>query len=74
MNSRQEAEKRAEKLNQGSPGPAGKQKSWQTAAHDGVRGSLPTFFYVTQEFACDMVSAIKRTLFYDNRGISLILN
>ena len=47
MNSRQAAEKRAEKLNQGSPGPAGKQKSWQTAAHDGVRGSLPTFFYVT---------------------------
>lgn len=72
MNSRQAAEKRAEKLNQGSPGRPENKKNWQTAAHDGVRGSLPTFFYVTQ-FACDMVSAIKRTLFYDNRVISQII-
>lgn len=74
MNSRQAAEKRAERLIREVRDRPENKKSWQTAAHDGVRGSLPTFFYVTQEFACDMVSAIKRTLFYNNRVISLILN
>lgn len=31
-------------------------------------------FMSLKTFARDMLSAIKRTLFYDNRGISLILN